>query len=209
MDWTQLNSEVQQIVRRPDLVSRIESAVRSAILKIHTTNFYSRDIAELGVEFNAPDTVTNFDPRELFPRFRKIAYIRRWLYDESDSVNLGRPGGVLDHVALGNVLDYYGFPKTEIYYEAGELLQIKTALPLDYALVGVYQFPDMNEQTFDSWIARDYPYAIVYEAAAKIFGQIGNTAQQSAMLDEAKDQIVILQMQATEQPTTSGGGYAK
>lgn len=208
MDFIELNSEVQQIVRRPDLVTRIESAIKSATLKLHTTDFYFRDLVEEGVQFDTPNTITNFNPRDIFERYRKVAYVRYWHYDDADVVNLGRPGKVLDHVELGEVLDYYGFPRTEIYYESGELLQIRTKVALSHALIGVYQFPDLNEESYTSWIARDYPYSIVYEAAAKIFGQIGNANQQALMVEEARNQLAILQIQSTLQPTTSGGGYA-
>ena len=108
MNFAELNAEVQQIVKRPDLTTRIESAVRAAILKLHTTNFYPRDIEELAVQFNYPNYVTNWNPRDTFDRFRKISYIRFWNYDANDSVNNGAPGPMLEHVEIKDVLDYWG-----------------------------------------------------------------------------------------------------
>lgn len=201
MNFTELKEEVQAIVKRPDLTNRIESAIRAATLKLHTTSFYPRDVREEAVAFTYPDVITNFDPRDIFPLFRKIAYIRWWNYDPADTDSAGRPGRLLTPAEMGDIVDYYGFPKLNIYYEAGTLIQIKTTQPLSHCLVGVYVFPKVTpSEEFESWVAEDYPWAIIYEAASKVFGQIGHTAQANAMQQEAGQQLVLLTMQSTKEP---------
>ena len=48
-------------------------------------------------------------------------------------------------------------------------------------------YPDITENNFTSWIADEYPYAIIYEAARSVFKTIGadeETTQMAAMLKE-------------------------
>jgi hypothetical protein len=54
---------------------------------------------------------------------------------------------------------------------------VKSATALQYVLAGWYGYPNVdtknNGLNFDSWIARELPYAIIYDAASKIFQMIG------------------------------------
>ena len=195
MDFAELVAGVQENVNRPDLQSRIESAVRTATLKCHHSNFYYKDRTESGVSFPDPDYIQNFDPKTIFPNFRKISYIRKWIYDANDAVGLGRPGKKLTLVDVDNIIDYWGCEKTDIYYQAGNLLQIKSSDKLSHILVGVYNHPVVAPvESFSSWIAEEYPDAIVFEASSKLLGQIGFTEQSKALLLDARDQLSIIQL---------------
>lgn len=199
MDLDELNTEVQNIVKRPDLTARIASAIQASILKLHSANFYPKDISEQGVEFPYPNVITNFDPRVIFTRYRHMAYIRIWNYDESDSENLGSPGALLEPTDLGNIVDYYGYNKLNIYYEAGNLIQVRTKIALDHCLIGVYLYPDVTTGAFDSWIAREFPWIIIYDAAARILNQIGDSRAKDLQAEVAQ-QLITLNMQSTAEP---------
>lgn len=205
MNFAELKTEVSAIVKRPDLDSLVESSIRAAMLKIHTANFWTRDIQELAVAFTYPNVLTDWNPRDTFERFRKIAYIRIWNYDESDSDNYGMPGPLLTSTELGDVADYWGFQKEDIYYEAGDLVQIRTRQPLAYSLIGAYRFPKVTVDSVSgdiiSWIATDYPWAIIHEAAASVFRHIGFDSMAAAESQEASIQLTILNMQNTQEPS--------
>ena len=201
MDYNELVSEVLSIVKRPDQMPRIESAVRAATLKAHRQDYFFRDLKETGVQFTDPAYIQNFLPTQIFgARFRKIKYIRVWNYDATDT-NHGMLGTFLTPIDIENSVDSYGYTKANVFYMAGELVQIRTSLPLSHCLVGAYLNPLIaTPATFDSWIAEQQPYAIVYEACRQVFNQIGKTADAGAMTNATAEEYAQLKLDSVNKP---------
>lgn len=174
MNFQELVDEVISITKRPDLRSRTESAVKAATLKMHHSDFYYKDLVETAVQFNQEFYLQNFVPSEVIPRYRKAKYIRIWQGGAPD----GMPGIFLENIQIENSMGQYQEVKTDVFYMAGQNLQIRTSCPLKHILFGAYVHPVVSpEAEYDSWIAREYPYAIVYEAARSIFYSIALTQQ--------------------------------
>jgi hypothetical protein len=76
-----------------------------------------------------------------------------------------------------DILDNYGMEKTDVAYGVGSSIMIKSSTSLSQALFGWYEFPDVREATFNSWIAEKYPYAIVYDAASAILSKGGSNEE--------------------------------
>lgn len=168
MNFQELVAEVLIIVKRPDLTDRVQSAVRAATLKMHHSDFYYKDLKEFPVQFDAPRYIQNFLPTEITPQFRKIKYIRLW-NGEAD----GAVGQFLTPIQIENSNDAYNYIKENVFYMAGQLLQIRTSCQLERVLTGMYVHPVITPETsYSSWIAVEYPYAIIYEAARSIFQSI-------------------------------------
>lgn len=168
MNFTELCNEVQIIVKRPDLADRIQSAVRAATEKLHSLDFWYRDLVEVPVQFDTEMYIQNFDPRQVIPKFRKTKYIRIW----EGGVD-GRPTVFLDPIQIEEAIDSYGYTKTNVFYMAGQLMQIRTTCSILRVLFGAYKFPTVTpSDQFSSWIADDYPWGIVYEAARTIYRSI-------------------------------------
>lgn len=182
MNFTELCNEVILITKRPDLLALTQSAVRTAILKTHQKDFFYRDIIETGVEFPGEEFITSFRPLDIIPRFRKPAYLREWCFDPT-ATNQGRPGRQFSVIEPGNARDSYGFYKTDVYYLAGDLLQIRSATPLTHALFGAYVLPDVTGSGEISWITSEFPYAVIHAAARQVFKSIG-ASDQAATQDE-------------------------
>lgn len=173
MNFSELVSEVLLIVKRPDLQTRIESAVRAATLKIHHTDFYYPDLVEVPVQFTTPANIQNFMPTDILPLFRKVKYIRMWQGDVD-----GSPGKFLTSIQIENSIDGYGYIKENVFYMAGQLLQIRASDLVHRVLFGCYVHPTITPAaSYKSWIADSYPYAIIYEAARTIFRSIGYQEQ--------------------------------
>lgn len=201
MNYNELVSEVLSIVKRPDQMPRIESAVRAATLKAHRQDFFFRDLKESGVQFTDPAYIQNFLPTQIFgARFRKIKYIRIWNYDVT-SAEAGRTGQFLTPIDVENSIDAYGYNKADVYYMAGELVQIRTACQLSHCLVSAYVNPQVaTPETFDSWIAEQQPYAIIYEACRQLFNQIGKTADAAAMTNAVAEEFAQLKLDSINKP---------
>lgn len=175
MTFQELYDEVILITKRPDLIDKTKQQIRAATLKAHHSDFYYPDIHEVPVQFTDPFYLQTFLPTEIVPRFRKSKYIRLWIGGID-----GMPGKFLTPIQVENSLDSYGYTKTDVYYMAGQGLQIRGCTPLDKVLFGCYLHPIVSpEISYSSWIAEHMPYAIIYEAARAIFKSISFTEQAS------------------------------
>lgn len=190
MNFSELVAEVISKTKRPDLQAQTESAVRAATLKAHQKEFYYKDIREEGVEFTTPAMIQSFQPDTLFPRYRAPAYVRKWNQEDWDPD--GHPGDYLDKSTIGNLKNYFGFDKTNIYYQAGNRLNMRSDSDIRRILFGFYAYPNLIAEEFDSWIAREYPWAIIYDATRQIFSDISYLEQANKFEGLAAEQFAIL-----------------
>jgi hypothetical protein len=187
MNFTELVEEVILLTRRPDLIERTESAVRAATLKAHHTDFYYKDIYEQSVQFGTAEYIQNFQPTDIFPTFRKTKYIR--IFQD------GAPGKFLVPIQVENSVDAYQFIKTDVFYQAGQLMQMRGANPLNIVLFGAYLHPTITPaNAYCSWIANEMPFAIIYEAVRVIFKSIGFDQQSQEMDRLTGEQYRLLKM---------------
>jgi hypothetical protein len=201
MDFTTLVNETLSIVKRPDLRTRAESFVKAAAIKAHAHDFFFKDLVEAGVKFDAARHIQNFVPREQWPRFRHIKYVRIWNYDPS-SANFGGPGDFLEWIQIENSIDAYGYNKTNVAYMAGQNLQIRTRVALEYVLCGVYLFPDIADTDnleATSFVAREFPFAIINEACARLFKSIGDESGSEQMTMLRNEEYELLKVGNTSE----------
>lgn len=186
MTLAELIAEVYTITNRPDLVAQTLTAVRSATLKLHQSDYYYKDLRETGVSFVSALYVQQIEYRTLFPKWRALKYIRKTDSAGSDT------GKFLEVIVPESVLDDYKINRNDVCYVAGEVIQIRSSTQVQYTIVGRYDNPDITQATYSSWIALDHPYAIVYEAASTVFKMIGDTDQFAAYSQLAGMQLVEL-----------------
>jgi hypothetical protein len=192
MTLTELQDEVYTITKRPDLIAETLLAVRQATLALHQSDFFWKDIAETGLSFPISAYLQEIEYRSILPRFRAIKYLRK-----SDSA--GATGAFFDVITPEAVLDLYGTDRTNICYAAGASIEIKSSTQFQYVILGYYQNPVVTTVGFDSWIALDHPYAIVLEAAEKVFKMIGKTEEFAAfkfLRDEERNRLSLSNIQA-------------
>lgn len=186
MTLTELINEVYTITGRPDRVGETLSAVKSATLKAHQCDYFYKDIFETGVAFTSAAYVQQLDYRSVIPLWRANKYLR--IYDNSS----GTPGVFLNLIQPELVLDRYTVEKTNIYYVAGAYINIKMDSLQQYFLYGCYVNPDITATGYNSWIAKDHPYAIVLDAAATVFKAIGKDDEAATYRELVAEQIAML-----------------
>ena len=194
--FASLVTDVITLTNRPDLVNETNLAVKSAVIKAHQSDDYVKDLQDVSVQFTSADYFQTLDYKSVIPLWRKIRYARK--YDAAG----GAPGNFLKYIEPEKVTDEYGASRTDIFYVAGLNLQIRSKDPLQYLLLGVYLNPVTTAVGFNSWIADDHPFAIIYEAAATIFKTIGYDEQVPIYR-----QMVTEQYQLLRQHAISGQGY--
>lgn len=181
MTLTELVDEVYNLTNRPDLSAQTISAVKAATLKLHNTDYYSKDIYETGIEFSKANYIQSVDIYSLIHNFRAIKYIRVAENAADDS------GRFIEIITPEEVVDSYNRNRTNVAYMAGRSLEIRSATELKYAYLGCYVRPIISTDNYSSWIAQLHPYAIIYEAARAIFMLIGYTDEANgynALLNE-------------------------
>lgn len=205
--FAQMTKEVIGLTNRPDRITDIYSMLVSTTMKMHTLEFFYKDIVEAQAIFEVnPASQTASFIQELdtstLPRYRSIAYIRKWdpkysTYQQNPSILPPMSGfqnafGVptnpllalkdLEEIEPGDFLDLiYRTEKQDVYYVTGSTIKIKSSTALSQALIGWYAYPRtgvsdaVQFSSYDSWIAREYPWAIIYDTAGSELVNIGET----------------------------------
>lgn len=183
--FAELVADVATLTNRPDLAAETKLAVKAATLKLHQSDFYFKDLYETGISFATPEYSQQLEYRTLLPRFRALKYVRK-------AESSGTVGNFFTVLTPAEVLDAYGHQRNDICYAAGELIQIKSSNAFQYAILGCYLNPDVTETGFNSWLALDHPYAIVYEAAVTVFKAIGYDEQAATYSRMAAEQLAYV-----------------
>jgi len=187
MTFDELVEEVFLITNRPDRVGETKSAVKAATLKAHKSDFYSKDIHEQGVIFDSADFRQSLDYISLVPNFRSFKYFRR-VEDENDDV-----GKFLKILSVDEILDSYGINKNDIAYVAGRVLEIRSSVEFDTALLGAYVLPIVTpEIDYTSWVAEQYPFFIIREAARTLFKSIGQLEESNGQRELVGEEFIEL-----------------
>ena len=168
MTYATVLQDVYDITKRPDLTVETAIGIKSAVLQLHGQDFYSRDLYETGISFPTSDYLQTLDYKVLLPRWRSMKYLRKY-----DAVGM-TPGAKLSPVSIEKTIDGYKIDRTDVYYLAGVVYQIKSSTEEQYYLLGAYLWPSIDPSAFDSWIADEYPYAVAYKAATLAMRAIGH-----------------------------------
>lgn len=188
--FASLVSDVMTLTNRQDLVGETNLAVKAAALKAHQSDDYIKDFNEFSIQFSSSDYFQNLDYKSVIPLWRKPRYVRKY-----DAVGLA-PGTFLTYIEPEKVVDEFGADRTDIFYIAGSILQMRCIEQQQYFLIGAYVNPDVTSTGFRSWIADDHPFAIIYEAAAIIFKTIGYDEQVPVYRGLVAEQLQMLKQHA-------------
>jgi len=167
MTLTELIKEVYVITGRPDLVEATAAAVRKATLKLHSVDYFYRDLEEVIVGFPVEAYKQQYDLAVNLPDFRSVKYVRHW----TQLANTHNK--YLDQIDPSAVFNEYGREASNVWYVAGSMLNIKSTGSISNLVIGYYKRPNVSTNLFTSWIANEEPYYIIEEAAYNIFQMIG------------------------------------
>jgi len=179
MSYATLISSVYDLTKRPDLVAETALGVKSAVLQLHSMDYFSKDLYETGISFTTSDYIQSLDYKTLLPRWRAIKYIRKY-----NAVGLAA-GRELKAISIEKVLDSYNIERTDIFYLAGSVYQIKSSTQEQYFLLGAYLFPNTDPVNWSSWIADEYPTAVVFKAASIVHRAVGQEELANSMEKQA------------------------
>lgn len=193
---TDLQATVYTITNRPELVSETLVAIKKATLKAHNSETYARDLVEVSVTGASLVSVSSSDFRyqiaigsSPISRFRRIAYLR-------EIPTATGPYGLVKQyrfLEADSIFDSYNVEHTDYAYLAGATINLRTQVLTTGVKVGYYQYPDVTDAGFNSWIADLYPAAITDDAAATVFKMIGKDDEETRYRQLAAENYHILQ----------------
>jgi hypothetical protein len=182
MNFGQLCDQVAVITNRPDLVAETQLAVRRSTLYLHGIDTFFRDLAEKRLTFDATSSQFSVDILKNFTGLRKLRYIKAF------DVTTGVIKRDIKVIQPDNLWDEFGRYKSDVYYVAGNNLNMKTSEAESSFLIGYYTMPNVTD-AFYSWIADIYPYAIIEDAAGRILHMIGQIDEGNKFVDPQKGSV--------------------
>lgn len=191
MTFAEILAKVLEEIERPDMAAQATTTIQASTLKMHTVEghkFY-KDIKTAQLVFETSQFIQILDKAAL-PRFRDLSYFRKWdpnylqfqigqsltppFISDLDGVFSNQDAlRYLEPITPDSIFDYQGDEKTDVVYMAGSTIYMKSSTSFQYGLIGFFAFPDIDTAHFDSWIAQDYPFAIIYDAASALLQKIG------------------------------------
>lgn len=181
MNLTELVDEVYVMTSRSDLTAQSEQAVKLATLKLHGRDYYYKDLVGATLLLPSAEYIQSFDYKTVFPRWRNIKYLRKYDTTAQEATKF------FEIIPTEFVTDGYSVNREDVCYMAGSLLNIRSSTPENFYLIGYYQHPDITTANWDSWIANEIPYAIVTEAARRIFKIIGKDDEYARLENDMRE----------------------
>lgn len=169
-----LTADIITVTKRPDLVADIALHLKNALLKAHSADFWLRDLYEDNFNFSSPSVTYQLDYKALVPRWRTLKYLNAVDPTTRDIV------AKFKGISIEKAIDGYGYKRDYSYYLAGAYLQIRTSGQETNFGFGCYLYPDTTLAK-PSWIADEFPFAIVYEAARTLYKTIGKDQESASM----------------------------
>jgi len=191
MKFSELVNAVYVETARPDLVDETSQAVLASTLKMHGLDYFFKDIQPSNVMFDSAAYIQVLDTAAL-PRYRALSYARKWdpTFNASQlqptvlppiQSSLGVPVNEnlalrpLKVISVDDIFDDYGTEKLDVCYQVGNCIYIKSSTSLSQLRIGWYQWPlaVADDTKFSSWIANEFPYAIIFDAASAVLQKTG------------------------------------
>lgn len=188
-----LTQDIYAVTKRPDLVSATQLHLKNALLKAHSADFFEKDVLETNFQFATAASIYQLDYKALVPRFRSMKYLT--IVDPVSLLFVRELKGI----PVKKFIDGYGYIRTDVYYLAGSQIQIRLQDTSQVFGLGCYLYPDTTLVS-PSWIADEFPFAIVYEAARTLFRTIGydeQSANMEKLVAEAMREVTMVGITTT------------
>lgn len=172
MNFSEVVTEVMSIVKRPDKLAEVRSAINATVQYCSITHDFARDLVEGTTNIDASQYAQSL-ALTLFPRFRKFRYIKP--SNRNSYIDPLSPDKIFVRKtsALGRTSDVEQLDK---YYIAGDSIVFKLCKTAPSLLVGYYKYPPVLANSDAFWMLDVMPYVIIEGAIAKAFRMLGDDA---------------------------------
>jgi hypothetical protein len=161
MNFKELVDAVIINTNRPELLEETKLAVKRATRKMHNLDFFSYDLTEGNIRCE-PTMSLKFNLSQLGQNFRKI-----------HSIGIITNSGVV-HIPKYDSAEFTPRKGVTTWTIYGTALNLTANQAFSSLLVRYYTFPLTTEDNYDSWIAHQFPFAIIDEASKDVLASVGN-----------------------------------
>lgn len=194
-------SKVFTLTNRPDLVEETAVHLNTAVKQAHSLNYFSRDLREVVLKYSAPAYLQQVEYLSLFPLFGAVKYIRS--YTPAGQGTEATFGQFFSEILPTDSLDNYNRNKQNVFYMAGDTLNIRSSKCETHTVFGYYTHPNLSEDVFDSWIAREWEEGIIMLTASIVFSCTLNNPTQG----RAHEQVAARLLKALDSSSILATGY--
>ena len=167
--FAELRELTIELTKRPELVTLTESAVRTATLRAHHTDFFRKDLT-IG---QLPYTVSADSYFYDFPAVSDTLVRLRTLKNIYSVEVGGNQTEQLEYRESDDLYDSDGNPRRYVYTLIGDTLRCYPDLPTGMFHAYYFQNPSVSSTAYSSWIANTYPDDLAGWAAAIVMARTG------------------------------------
>lgn len=167
--FAELRELTIELTKRPELVALTESAVRTATLRAHHTDFFRRDLTQTTLNYTALPDVYFYD----FPNLTTTLPRLRTMKNVYGVTAEGHQIEQLEYRESDDLYNSDGNYRRYVYTLIGDTLRVYPDLPTGILHVYYFVNPDVSSAGFTSWIANVYPDDLAGWAAAIVMARTG------------------------------------
>lgn len=168
--FAELRDLTISLTKRPELVDITESAVRTATLRAHHTDFFRRDLQLAQVPYTVQPEAYYYDFPNVSSTLLRLRTIKN-VYSITQSG--GHQTEQLEYRESDDLYDRDGNPRRYVYTLIGDTLRCYFDIPTGIAQVYYFQNPVTASIGYNSWIADTYPDDLAGWAAAIVLARSG------------------------------------
>jgi hypothetical protein len=165
--------------RRPELVAVTRSAVQTAVLRAHHTDFFPRDLDSTVLPYVVPNTAF-VDFPTIGASLTRLRSIKSLKSVDTNTV----PVEQLEYRDIDDLYDSDGCLRQSVYTMKGETVRAYPQLMTGYMEFFYFMNPVVTEVGFSSWIADAYMEEVARWAASIVFARSGFLEQAKTMRDD-------------------------
>lgn len=176
MNFKELVEAVIVNTNRPELLEETKLAIKRATRKMHNLDFFAYDLTEGTVRCD-PTNSLRFNLSQFGQNFRKIHSIA--LLTTHGEVHIPKYDG-------SDFIPKKGMTTWTIY---GTALNVAATQVFNALVVRYYTFPLTTEENYDSWLAHQFPFAIIDEASKDVLSSVGNNERAALFASLVGDKL--------------------
>lgn len=168
--FAELEALVVGQTRRPEVSAITQAAIKSATLRAHHVDFFSRDLKQGSLSYTPLSTAVLYDFADIYtllPRLRSMKFV------QSLDANNSTPVESLEYREADDLYDSDGNQRQHMYTLIGATLRIYPAMATGSAAAFYYENPNVSSASYSSWIADTYPDELAMWASAIVFARTG------------------------------------
>ena len=195
--FAELKDLTMVLTQRPELGTLTESAVRTAVLRAHHTDFFRRDLAMYQHQYTLSDSAAFYSFPDISVMLSRLRAVKK-VYGCASDWTLTEE---LEYRETDDLYDEDGNRRCFAYTIIGDTLQAYFSCPSGYMQFIYFQNPVTSTIGFNSWIADMYPDDVAGWAAAIVMARTGflelANQYQKQYIEPLKEQLVATHLLGT------------